>query len=161
MKTIINISEVPNIVNKLQHEGKKVVVAGGCFDLLHIGHITLLENAKKLGDTLVVLLESDATIKNSKGINRPIHNQEERAHLLSALRAVDIVVLLPEDMNDKDYDKLLQAISPAVIATTENDPYIQHKERQAKEIGAKVVAVNKYMPSISTSKLVDILAKEN
>ena len=118
----------------------KIVVAGGCFDLLHIGHITLLENAKKEGDLLVVLLESDASIKKKKGI--------------------DVVILLRDEMHDEDYDLLLQEIKPAVIATTEDDPYIIHKQRQAEKFSARVVAVNAYIPHVSTTKLLDILSKE-
>lgn len=141
-------------------KGRTIVVTGGCFDLLHIGHITLLENAKKIGDILVVLLESDELIKKRKGINRPIHNQEQRAKLLSALRAVDFIVLLPQDMSNDDYDTLLEKIQPSVIATTEYDPLIEHKDRQAKKIGAAIVEVNKYVPSVSTTKLLDVLSKE-
>lgn len=142
------------------YPGKKIVVAGGCFDLLHIGHVTLLENAKKEGDILVVLLESDSAIKRKKGINRPIHIQSQRAQLLEALKAVDAVILLADEMNNEDYDSLLEKIKPSVIATTEDDPYISHKERQAKKNGAKVVMVNKYIPSISTTQLLDVLSKE-
>lgn len=149
-----------NILSKIHTDGKKIVVAGGCFDLLHIGHITLLENAKKEGDVLIVLLESDASVRKRKGIDRPIHNQEQRAQLLSALKAVDYSILLPEEMNNDDYDTLLEKIKPSVIATTESDPHISHKERQAKKIGAKVIQVNKYIPSVSTTKLLEILSKE-
>lgn len=155
------ITTVKKIGQKLESlKGKNIVVTGGCFDLLHIGHITLLENAKKTGDILVVLLESDEAIKKRKGINRPIHNQEQRAELLSALRAVDFIILLPQDMSNDDYDTLLEKIRPSVIATTEHDPFIQHKQRQAKKVGAKIVEVNKFIPSVSTTKLLDVLSKE-
>ncbi len=160
METIININNIKEISKKLHAQGKKIVVAGGCFDLLHIGHIMLLENAKAQGDILIVLLENDESIKRKKGINRPIHNQKERAHLLTALKAVDSVVLLKQGMSDKDYDDLLQKIKPSIIATTENDPYISHKKRQAEKIGAQVVMVNKYIPEVSTTKLLSILSSE-
>lgn len=155
------ITTVEKIEQRLESlKGKNIVVTGGCFDLLHIGHITLLENAKKAGDILVVLLESDESIKKRKGINRPIHNQEQRAKLLSALRAVDFIILLPQDMSNDDYDALLEKIRPSIIATTEHDPFIQHKQRQAKKVGATIVEVNKYIPSVSTTKLLDVLSKE-
>lgn len=160
MVTILKIPEVPNYVKKLKQKQKSLVVAGGCFDLLHIGHVTLLENAKKKGDVLIVLLESDKAIEQKKGINRPIHSQRERALLLTALRAVDIVVCLPDSMSNEDYDNVLFQIQPKVIATTKNDPFITHKERQAKKIGAKVIAVNEYIPSVSTTKLLKILSQE-
>lgn len=158
---MINIisSEITREYFKKNRQGQ-IVVAGGCFDLLHIGHVTLLENAKKQGDLLVVLIESDSSIKKKKGIDRPIHTQKERAQLVGALRAVDVVILLPDNMHDGDYDTLLQAIKPTVIATTKDDPYINHKQRQAEKINARVVTVNSYIPHVSTTKLLDILSKE-
>jgi rfaE bifunctional protein nucleotidyltransferase chain/domain len=144
-----------------ENKQEKIVVAGGCFDLLHIGHVTLLENAKKQGDLLVVLIESDSSIKKKKGINRPIHTQKERAQLVGALKAVDVVILLSDNMQDADYDALLHVIKPAILATTDNDPYISRRKKQAEKIGAKVVAVNTYNPRVSTTKLLDILSKES
>lgn len=158
MARIITIDQVKKLSESMR--GKSLVVTGGCFDLLHIGHITLLENAKKQGDILIVLLESDESIKKRKGINRPIHSQNDRAKLVGALKAVDIVILLPKEMTNDTYDTLIKEIHPSVIATTDNDPSIIHKERQAKLVGAKVIAVNNYLPSVSTSKLLDILSKE-
>lgn len=156
-----NIIDYKNVDTFFKTLGRNnIVVAGGCFDLLHIGHITLLTNAKKQGDFLVVLIENDRAIKKRKGINRPIHSQKERAGLVAALRAVDLVILLPENMTNNDYDQLLQMIKPSIIATTENDIYIEHKKRQAEKIGAKLVEVNKYIPSVSTTKLLDVLSKE-
>lgn len=160
MTTIISSKDAKRISANFHANHQSIVVAGGCFDLLHIGHITLLENAKKQGDILMVFLEGDASIKKSKGIDRPIHSQEQRAELLAALKAVDVVVMLSDNMQNADYDQLLQDICPAIIATTEHDQYIQHKERQAKNVGAKVVVVNKYIPTVSTTKLLHILAQE-
>ena len=160
MANIINISDVEKLSQQLHSETKRIVVAGGCFDILHSGHITLLENAKKEGDILFVLLESDSAIKKRKGIHRPIHTQPERAHMISRLQDVDVVVVLPDTMTDSDYDNLIRAIHPTVIATTENDIHITHKERQAQLVGARVKQVNKYLPAVSTTKLLDALSKE-
>jgi len=160
MANIINISDVEKLSQQLHSETKRIVVAGGCFDILHSGHITLLENAKKEGDILFVLLESDSAIKKRKGIHRPIHTQPERAHMISRLQDVDVVVVLPDTMTDSDYDNLIRAIRPTVIATTENDIHITHKERQAQLVGARVKQVNKYLPAVSTTKLLDALSKE-
>lgn len=158
MVQIVTVNEVSEILKK--YRDKKIVVAGGCFDILHLGHITLLENAKKEGDVLCILLENDSSIKKRKGIDRPIHSQQERAHIVSQLRSVDIIILLPDNMSNNDYDNLLEVIHPSVIATTENDTHIVHKKRQAEAIGATVKQVNKYIPSVSTTKLLDILSKE-
>lgn len=160
MTTITDINTIEKISKQLRNSGKLLVVTGGCFDLLHIGHVMLLENAKKQGNILIVLLESDESIRKRKGINRPIHSQAERAHLVGSLTPVDIVVLLPPDMTDELYDQYIQKISPNIIAVTENDPAIMHKQRQARMVGAKVVTVNNYISSVSTSKLLDVLSKE-
>lgn len=160
MATIIDVKQTEEISKKFRKEGKTITVAGGCFDLLHIGHINLLENAKKQGDILIVLVESDASVKKRKGVNRPIHAQSDRAKLVGALSCVDVVILLPDNMSDKDYDELMNIIHPSVIATTDNDEYITHKERQGKLVGAKVMKVNRYLPHVSTSKLLEILSKE-
>ncbi|HVA96550.1 MAG TPA: adenylyltransferase/cytidyltransferase family protein [Candidatus Acidoferrales bacterium] len=157
MGQIINIEKVDLITSKLQAQNKQIVLAGGCFDLLHIGHITFLEKAKKLGDLLVILLESDETITASKGANRPINSQADRAKILSALLSVDIVILLSPKMTDKEYDALVFAIKPAIIATTSGDMQRHHKERQAKQIGAHVVDVTMPISDKSTTKLVNLL----
>ncbi|MCR4263595.1 MAG: adenylyltransferase/cytidyltransferase family protein, partial [Candidatus Roizmanbacteria bacterium] len=83
----------------------KKVLVGGCFDLIHYGHITFLSEARKQGDYLIVALESDENVKKYKGPNRPIHKQAERAEMLRSLRMVDEVVELPEMKEDYDYFK--------------------------------------------------------
>ncbi|HMW34039.1 MAG TPA: D-glycero-beta-D-manno-heptose-7-phosphate kinase [bacterium] len=76
---------------------KKIVFTNGCFDILHVGHITLLNQARALGDALVVGLNSDASVRRLKGEKRPIVSEQERAHILAALASVDYVVLFDED----------------------------------------------------------------
>ncbi len=73
----------------------KKVLVGGCFDLLHFGHIKFLEEAKKSGDYLVVALESDENVRRTKGETRPIHTQEQRKAMLESLTCVDEVIMLP------------------------------------------------------------------
>ena len=92
--------------------GKKVILANGCFDILHVGHVRYLEGARKLGDALVVALNSDASVKKLKGPDRPILNEQERVALVSALRCVDHVVVFDEP----DVTQILQTLRPAVHA---------------------------------------------
>jgi len=158
MSKVIPLAKLDKLKEKLH--SLKIVVAGGCFDILHIGHLDFLESAKKQGDILIVLLESDKTIKKTKGTNRPIHTQEERAYMLSQITSVDYVLMLTPDMENKDYDNVVKSIQPAIIATTEGDAYISHKERQAHLVGAQVVCVNKIIPKVSTSRIVEILSQE-
>jgi FAD synthetase len=137
---------------------QKIVLVGGCFDILHIGHITFLEKAKKAGDYLIVLLESDQAIQKLKGKNRPINSQADRAKILSSLKVVDKVIALPV-MKDLDYDELVKKIKPAVIATTSGDSGIHHKKRAAKLVGAKVKVVTKNIKDQSTTNLVKLLSE--
>ena len=135
----------------------KCVLVGGCFDLIHFGHIVFLEEAKKQGDYLVVALESDENVKKYKGENRPIHTQKERAAMLRSLKMVDEVVELKQLNSDKEYFDFVKKVKPAVIAITKGDPQTENKEKQAGLIGAKVVVVTPRLEPHSTSRLVKIL----
>jgi rfaE bifunctional protein nucleotidyltransferase chain/domain len=77
-------------------QGKRVVLANGCFDILHVGHLRYLEGARTLGDTLVVAINSDRSVREIKGPGRPIMNQDERVAIVSALRCVDHVIIFDE-----------------------------------------------------------------
>lgn len=138
------------------HDMKKVVLAGGCFDVLHIGHVRFLKKAKSFGDYLIVLLESDKNIKRLKGSARPFHNQKERKEVLESLNFVDKIIILPDTVTHKTYDDLVKKIKPNIIAITEDDPIKDIKLIQAKSVGAKLKVVKKYK-SHSTSNLVKIL----
>ncbi len=84
-------------VRKLQATGRKVVFTNGCFDILHSGHIDLLQRARALGDALVVAVNTDASVARMKGPNRPIIPENERAELLAGLEMVDFVCMFDED----------------------------------------------------------------
>jgi rfaE bifunctional protein nucleotidyltransferase chain/domain len=91
------IQSVTETVKQLQASGKKVVFTNGCFDILHPGHIDFLRRAKALGDSLVVAINSDDSVRRIKGLNRPVFNENERAELLEALEMVDLVTLFVEE----------------------------------------------------------------
>lgn len=132
---------------------KKRVLVGGCFDLLHLGHLIFLENARAQGDELIVLLEPDSKIKKLKGKFRPIYSQKERSYMLSCLKAVDKVIELPEDIQDQDYDKLVLQLKPQIIATTKDDPGLEFKKRSAELVNAQVKEVVDFIPGLSSSKI--------
>ncbi len=157
MDKILTIDQAIQLANKLNEQGKAIVLAGGCFDILHIGHITFLDKAKKQGDYLFVFVESDASIKRRKGHNRPINTQDDRTHILAHLMMVDYVIKLPEYTDNRKYDDLVIQIKPAIIATTAGDSNRSHKERQAKMVGAKVVDVTNAIKNKSTTKVIEIL----
>ena len=103
--------DISSIVGGLKVQDKKIVFTNGCFDILHIGHVKYLEAAKSLGDVLILGLNSDKSIKLLKGENRPINSQKERSTVISALKAVDYVVVFDEDTPLK----LIKLINPDVI----------------------------------------------
>jgi len=130
-----------------------IVLVGGCFDVLHYGHIKFLAQAKNLAQTLVVMVESDQTVRRLKGANRPIHTQDQRKFMLEAIRFVDEVVPLFPMETDQDYLRVIADIHPRVIAVTEGDPIIEKKRMQAETVGAKFVIIQK----IQTPSTTDIV----
>lgn len=94
---VVSKSDIQKICDDLRKEKKKIVFTNGCFDIIHIGHIKYLSEAKKLGDVLVVGLNSDDSVRRLKGTARPINPQNERAEVLDSLKPVDIVVIFEED----------------------------------------------------------------
>jgi FAD synthetase len=140
-------------MQKPETKNKKVVLAGGCFDILHYGHIYFLKKAKALGDYLIIALESDKNIKRMKGKKRPIHDQNLRREALESLNFVDRVIILADKMEDGDYNKFVKIISPQVIAIATDDPMIKKKQKQAEEVGAILVKI----PKIKTPSTTQII----
>jgi len=136
------------------------VLVGGCFDILHLGHIIFLKKARNLGDKLVVLLESDENIKKIKGKSRPINNQKNRAKMLKSLRMVDQVIKLSEMKTDDEYLKIIKKIRPKIIAVSENDKNLINKKYQAKQVGAKIVKVTNLIPHQSTSRIIETIIQD-
>lgn len=151
MGKILNIKDIPKEIENLKKNKNKIVLIGGCFDILHAGHIEFLTKAKKLGNTLIVLLESDKSVKKMKGKNRPINNQRDRLAILSNLNMVSYTIPLPDNMNNKDYDLLVKKIEPDIIAVTKGDPLFEVKKRQAKSVNAKIVSVMNRKTDYSTT----------
>ena len=108
---IKTLDEIAALSTELKARGKKIVFTNGCFDILHAGHVRYLETAKSYGDVLILGLNSDKSVKELKGENRPINTQLDRAYILAALEAVDYVVIFDEDT---PYD-LIKAIKPHVL----------------------------------------------
>src|SRR5215471_15142714 len=102
-----NLADLPVLL-----KGKKVVLANGCFDILHVGHLRYLEAARALGDVLVVAVNSDTSMRLIKDPGRPILSEDERVALVSALRCVDYVVVFDEP----DVSRLLESLRPSVHA---------------------------------------------
>jgi len=99
------------IINRIKTERKKIVFTNGCFDLLHVGHIRYLAQAKKLGDFLIIGLNSDSSVKELKGEDRPINCFDDRATLLSAIESVDLVIMFEEQTPEN----LIKDIVPDIL----------------------------------------------
>ena len=110
MGKLVSQFEIIDIVNKGHREGKTYVVTNGCFDILHVGHVRYLKKTKSFADYLIVLLNSDSSVKAIKGDSRPINNELDRAEILSSLSCVDYVVLFDESSPGN----LLEKIRPDV-----------------------------------------------
>jgi len=110
MGKIIEREKIADLVARLRAEGKRIVFTNGCFDIIHLGHIRYLREAKSKGDILIVGLNSDESVRKIKGENRPIMGQEERAEILASLEMVDFVVIFEETVPDE----LIRLIKPDV-----------------------------------------------
>ena len=109
---VIDRKNIGNVVTTLKAEGKKIVFTNGCFDILHVGHVRYLKEAKALGDILILGLNSDCSVKSLKGSNRPINNESDRAEVLSALKAIDYVVIFDE----KTAENIVGEVKPDIYA---------------------------------------------
>jgi rfaE bifunctional protein nucleotidyltransferase chain/domain len=103
--------ELDSLVSSLKSQNRKIVFTNGVFDIIHRGHVAYLNEAKKLGDVLIVGLNSDSSVKQIKGDSRPINNENDRAYVLVNLKAVDFAVIFEEDT---PYN-LIKSIVPDVL----------------------------------------------
>lgn len=106
-----SVSDGAALAHTLRGEGKRIVFTNGVFDILHPGHLRYLQQARALGDVLIVGLNADASVRRNKGPERPVNTQEERAEILEALECVDAVVLFEEDTPAE----IVAAIQPDVL----------------------------------------------
>jgi len=134
----VTVAEAARVADRLRAAGKRIVLANGCFDLLHVGHIRYLEAARALGDVLFVGINADAAVARLKGPGRPLMPVGERSEVLQALRAVDHVVVFDEDTADA----LVAAIRPAVHAKgTDYTPDTVPERDTVRRYGGRVVIV--------------------
>lgn len=108
---IKTFDEIEKLAKKLHSQGKKIVFTNGCFDILHVGHVKYLEEAKSYGDVLILGLNADSSVRKLKGESRPINTQDDRAYILASLESVDYVVIFEEET---PYE-LIKLIKPHVL----------------------------------------------
>jgi len=135
---ILDRDRIRNVCNKARIEGRTIVLANGCFDILHVGHIRYLEAAKELGDVLVVGINSDAATRELKGAGRPFVTELERAEVIAALRCVDLVTIFVEPT----VEELIHAIRPDIHAKGTDYTEDSVPEREIiRSIGGRVAIV--------------------
>lgn len=153
-KRLISQSDLMQLGEKLRDKGKKIVFTAGSWDLIHAGQCRYLEKAKEHGDILVVGVSSNDAIKKVKGPNKPILDEKIRAEMLTYLRSVDFVTVLPEPSCTPS----LGLLRPDVYITVKEDwtdNYQQSKEyKTVTKYGGAVVVVDRQSTAISTTKIV-------
>ncbi|HVZ67185.1 MAG TPA: adenylyltransferase/cytidyltransferase family protein [Patescibacteria group bacterium] len=153
MGTILDLKNI-NQIGKTQRNNKILVLVGGCFDILHKGHIEFLKKAKEKGQLLAVLLEHDKRIKELKGEDRPINTQEERALILSNLSMIDYVIPLQHIKKDKEYEDLVKKIQPDIIAVTAGNTIFEWEKKYSQNKNIEIVEVIKPIPDYSTTNII-------
>jgi len=148
-------SELVSQRAKWKREGKTVVFTNGCYDLLHPGHIRLLEAARSLGDVLVLALNSDASVRRFKGPGRPILEERERAEIASALAAVDAVTLFDEDTPRE----LIAEVLPDVLVKGADWSHFIAGREEVEAAGGRVQTVP-LEPGFSTTNIVELILSQ-
>ena len=133
-----------------KREGKSVVFTNGCYDLLHPGHIRLLEQARSLGDVLILALNSDASVQRAKGPTRPLLDENERSRLAAALEAVDAVTLFDEDTPRE----LIADILPDILVKGADWSHFVAGREEVEAAGGRVLTLP-LEPGFSTTNIVE------
>jgi len=150
-RKIQSIARLKRIVGSLKSQGKRVVFTNGCFDILHVGHIRYLAKARKMGDILIVGLNTDRSVRAIKGEKRPIVSESERAEVLAALAIVDYVVLFDEP----DPLRLITALKPDILVKGADWPKDEIVGREVVEkAGGKVTRIP-LVPGSSSTNLIE------
>jgi rfaE bifunctional protein nucleotidyltransferase chain/domain len=150
---VVSQSELILQRREWKRNGKRVVCAIGVFDLLHPGHVRLLEQARATGDILIVGVQNDARAREEKGPNRPVTPASERAEILSALAAVDFAVIL----DDERADEFIAQLAPDAMVQgcdTASGKHIAAEISAAQAAGVKVIQIPPE-PGHSTSRLIE------
>ena len=154
---IIAWDQLPEWRQKIRATGKRLVVTNGCFDILHLGHVTYLENARNFGDALLIGVNSDDAVRGLKGAGRPVNSETDRQSVLAALQSVDGVCLF----TDTAATKFLAAARPDIyvkggdytLATLNQD------ERRAVESAGGQIVLVPFVPGKSTTSLLEKISR--
>jgi len=154
---IIAWEKLPEWRKALRASGKKLVVTNGCFDILHLGHVTYLETARNFGDALLIGVNSDAAVRGLKGAGRPVNAESDRAAVLAALQSVDGVCLFLETTATN----FLAAAQPDIYVKGGDytlDTLNQDERRAVESAGGKIILVP-FVPGKSTTELLKKISR--
>ena len=154
---IIGWDSLPEWRAAMRASGKRLVATNGCFDLLHLGHVTYLETARQQGDALLVGVNSDAAVGQLKGPDRPVNTEYDRAAVLAALESVDGVCIFAE----RTATRFLAAAQPDIYVKGGDytlDTLNQEERRTVERAGGKIVIIS-FVPGKSTTALLKKIAR--
>lgn len=148
---IVPLGECAALVANLRQSGQRVVLTNGCFDILHVGHARYLTAARKLGDQLLVAINSDRTVRKLKGAGRPVIGEQDRAEMLAALAAVDYVTIFDEPSPRK----LIAEVLPDVLVKGGDYALDEiHGREEVEAAGGRVVALP-FVEGASTTSIIE------
>jgi D-beta-D-heptose 7-phosphate kinase/D-beta-D-heptose 1-phosphate adenosyltransferase len=150
-RKVVSREALTRVVHQHRLEGKRIVFTNGCFDLLHVGHMRYLQQARSLGDCLVVALNDDASVRRLKGMKRPLIPQDERASVLAALACVDYVTIFSEDTPLE----LIRQVRPEILVKGGDYTPETVVGRDDVESYGGAVAIVPYVDGISTTHIID------
>jgi rfaE bifunctional protein nucleotidyltransferase chain/domain len=155
-QVMLNHDELAKKIDELKKQGKKVIFANGCFDLLHVGHVRYLRGAKALGDVLVLAINSDASVRRLKGPERPLLPLEDRLGILSAFEMIDFVTAFEDDT----VSPLLLKLKPNVqVKGTDYTPDTIPEKDTVASFGGEVAVVGDPKDHASKNLIQEILRK--
>jgi rfaE bifunctional protein nucleotidyltransferase chain/domain len=147
--------ELLDLRARWKREGRTVVFTNGCYDLLHPGHVRLLEQARSMGDRLILALNSDASVRRAKGPARPLLPESERAELAQALESVDAVTLFDEDTPRE----LIADVLPDILLKGADWSHFVAGKEEVEANGGRVLTVP-LEPGYSTTNIVDLILQQ-
>jgi rfaE bifunctional protein nucleotidyltransferase chain/domain len=151
---VLSRDELALKVAGLRNSGARIVLANGCFDVLHVGHVRYLQGAKELGDVLVVAVNSDDQVRRLKGPGRPVTSEQERAEIIAAIESVDLVTIFPEPT----VEALLLTIKPDIHAKGTDYTENTVPEREVVRSFGGQVAIVGDLKRHSTSEMIGRLS---
>jgi D-beta-D-heptose 7-phosphate kinase/D-beta-D-heptose 1-phosphate adenosyltransferase len=157
-KKLLKLDELIKKISNHKSSNKKIGLITGCFDVLHAGHIHFIQQARKQSDVLIIGLENDFNIKRSKGLDRPIHNFDQRSLVLSELKSVTYIFKIESEFEQFDeraenyYDSLLQTLKPDYLfSNSETDKHIEQKIKKSTSNNLKLILIDRQHDTSSSA----------